>query len=59
MPLSSTPTRTLREPSVILWAWSALIIVMSHCSVSRGSVVAAGEASDSTSPLNAFLAPFM
>ncbi len=51
MPLSRTPTRTLREPSVILWAWSALIIVRSHCSPSRGSVAAAGDVSDSRSPL--------
>ena len=39
MPLSRTPTRTLRLPSVIWWAWSALIICMSHCSTSRGSGV--------------------
>src|SRR6476469_1961230 len=57
MPLSRTPTSTLREPSVILWAWSALIIVRSHCSDSRGSVVAAGDSSDSRSPLKAFFAP--
>ena len=42
MPLSSTPTSTLREPSVILWAWSALIICMSHCSAPQR--VAAGVA---------------
>ena len=28
-------------PSVIWWAWSALIICMSHCSASRGSAAAA------------------
>ena len=57
MPLSSTPTRTLREPSVILWAWSALIICMSHCSASRGSAAAAGASTPGTSPLTGFLAP--
>ncbi len=36
-PLSLIPTRTLREPSVIAWAWSALIWTLSHCSFSRGS----------------------
>src|SRR6478735_2676930 len=41
MPLSRTPTRTLRLPSVMSWAWSALIICMSHCSPSRGSSVVA------------------
>ena len=51
MPLSSTPTRTLREPSVIWWAWSALIIFMSHCSVSRGSTDVAGVSSVGRSPL--------
>ena len=42
MPLSRTPTTTLRLPSVISWAWSALIIFMSHCSASRGSSRPAG-----------------
>ena len=59
MPLSRTPTRTLRLPSVISWAWSALIIFMSHCSASRGSSRPAAVGSLPTSPLTAFLASFL
>ena len=59
MPLSSTPTRTLREPSVILWAWSALIICMSHCSASRGSAAAAGASTPGRSPLTGFFAALL
>ncbi len=41
---------------MILWAWSALIICMSHCSTSRGSTATAGEFPEETSPLTFFLA---
>ena len=46
---------TLRLPSVIRWAWSALIICRSHCSVSRGSAVVATVGSLPTSPLTSLL----
>ncbi len=59
IPLSRTPTTTLRLPSVIAWAWSALIICMSHCSASRGSAATASVASVPTSPFAGFFASFL
>ena len=50
IPLSSTPTTTWRLPSVTRWARSALIIRMSHCSLSRGSATTANVFSAPTSP---------
>jgi len=41
---------------MIRWAWSALIICMSHCSVSRGSVLVTGVTPPGRSPLTFFFA---
>lgn len=49
MPESRTPTVTSGEPVVIVCACGTLIICMSHCSPSRGSVVVAAVPSE-TSP---------
>jgi hypothetical protein len=51
MPLSRTPTVTLREPSVMSCALSALMIWLFHCSFSRGSFAgAAAETSPAEKP---------